>query len=74
MSLIDGSFSVQEIYEPISEESEGHFAFIKIFNAGEKYVIHKHEGYLQSKVSYDNQIMGGSPYCRVFDCHSNVLL
>ena len=24
--------------------------FIKIFNAGEKYVIHKHEGYLQSKV------------------------
>lgn len=42
----------EDIYEPISEESEGHLAFIKLFNAGEKYVIHKHEGYLQSKIVY----------------------
>lgn len=42
----------EDIYEPISEEFEGHFTFIKIFNAGEKYVIHKHEGYLQSKIVY----------------------
>lgn len=42
----------EDIYEPISEESEGHFTFIKIINAGEKYVIHKHEGYLQSKIVY----------------------
>jgi 6-phosphofructo-2-kinase/fructose-2,6-biphosphatase 2 len=42
----------EDIYEPISEETENHFAFIKIFNAGEKYVIHKHEGYLQSKIVY----------------------
>lgn len=42
----------EDIYEPISEEHEGHFAFIKLINAGEKYVIHKHEGYLQSKIVY----------------------
>jgi len=42
----------EDIYEPISEETEGHLAFIKLFNAGEKYVIHKHEGYLQSKIVY----------------------
>lgn len=42
----------EDIYEPISEEQEGHYTFIKIFNAGEKYVIHKHEGYLQSKIVY----------------------
>ena len=27
-------------------------AFIKLFNAGEKFVVHKHEGYLQSKIVY----------------------
>lgn len=42
----------EDIYEPISEEHEGHLAFIKLINAGEKYVIHKHEGYLQSKIVY----------------------
>jgi len=42
----------EDIYEPISEQDEAHFAFIKIFNAGEKYVIHKQEGYLQSKIVY----------------------
>jgi len=42
----------EDIYEPITEELEGHFTFIKLFNAGEKYVIHKHEGYLQSKIVY----------------------
>jgi len=42
----------EDIYEPISEEDESHFSFIKLFNAGEKYVIHKHEGYLQSKIVY----------------------
>jgi len=42
----------EDIYEPISEQDESHFAFIKIFNAGEKYVIHKQEGYLQSKIVY----------------------
>jgi len=42
----------EDIYEPISEEDEAHFSYIKLFNAGEKYVIHKHEGYLQSKIVY----------------------
>ena len=37
----------EAIYEPICEETESHLAFIKLYNAGEKYVIHKHEGYLQ---------------------------
>lgn len=42
----------EAIYEPICEETESHLAFIKLYNAGEKYVIHKHEGYLQSKIVY----------------------
>ena len=42
----------EAIYEPICEESESHLAFIKLYNAGEKYVIHKHDGYLQSKIVY----------------------
>jgi len=42
----------EDIYEPISEMHENLYSFIKIFNAGEKYVIHKHEGYLQSKIVY----------------------
>jgi len=42
----------ENIYEPISEETEGYFTFIKIFNAGEKYVINRCEGYLQSKLVY----------------------
>lgn len=42
----------EDIYEPISEEDENQYSFIKLFNAGEKYVIHKHEGYLQSKIVY----------------------
>ena len=29
----------EAIYEPISEESESHLAFIKLYNAGEKYVL-----------------------------------
>ena len=42
----------EAIYEPIDEEIESHLAFIKLFNAGEKFVVHKHEGYLQSKIVY----------------------
>jgi len=42
----------EDVYEPICEEFENQYTFIKIFNAGEKYVIRKHEGYLQSKIVY----------------------
>jgi len=48
----------EEIYEPISEEDEAHFSFIKLFNAGEKYVIHKHEGYLQDDLPHQTWRVG----------------
>ena len=42
----------EQIYEPICEETESQLAYIKLYNAGEKYIINKHEGYLQSKIVY----------------------
>lgn len=38
-------------YEPLDEGKEK-FSFIKIFNAGEKVVVHKHEGHIQSRIVY----------------------
>ena len=40
------------VYEPIEEETEGHATFIKVFNAGEKLIINRHGGYLQSRIAY----------------------
>jgi len=42
----------EQIYEPINEEREKHLSFIKIYNTGEKVVVHKHEGYIQAKMAY----------------------
>lgn len=38
-------------YEPLDENKEK-FSFITIFNAGEKVVVHKHEGHIQSRIVY----------------------
>ena len=42
----------EEIYEPMAEAREGSSSFIKVFNTGENYLIHKIEGSLQSKIVY----------------------
>lgn len=42
----------KEVYETMDEEHEGHLSYMKIFNAGEKLVINKHEGNLQSRIVY----------------------
>ena len=43
---------MQAVYEPMEEESESHLSFMKIVNAGEKLIIHRHEGNLQSRIVY----------------------
>jgi len=42
----------KEVYVPMGEEHESHLSFMKIFNAGEKLIINKHEGNLQSRIVY----------------------
>ena len=39
-------------YQPLDEELEKNFSFMKIYNAGEKVVVHRHEGHIQSRVVY----------------------
>jgi len=42
----------KEVYEIMGEENEGHLSFMKIINAGEKLVINRHQGNLQSRIVY----------------------
>lgn len=42
----------QERYEPLDEVIESDFSFMKIYNTGEKIIIHKHEGHIQSRIVY----------------------
>lgn len=39
-------------YQTLNEDVEGHLSFMKIFNAGEKVLVHRHEGHIQSRVVY----------------------
>lgn len=39
-------------YQPLDEEKEDHLSFMKIYNTGEKVVVHKHEGHVQSRIVY----------------------
>merc|ERR1712106_238779 len=41
-----------EVYIPMAEEHESHLPFMKVFNAGEKLIINRHEGNLQSRIVY----------------------
>ncbi len=38
--------------QTIDEDIEGELSYIKIFNAGEKVLVHKHEGHIQSRIVY----------------------
>ncbi|XP_039297021.1 6-phosphofructo-2-kinase/fructose-2,6-bisphosphatase-like isoform X2 [Nilaparvata lugens] len=42
----------QERYEPLDEKAESNLSFMKIYNTGEKVVVHKHEGHIQSRIVY----------------------
>lgn len=42
----------QEKYEPLDEDIEKHVSFMKIYNTGQKVVVHKHEGHVQARIVY----------------------
>lgn len=42
----------QERYEPLDEETESGLSYMKIFNTGEKVLVHKHEGHIQARIVY----------------------
>lgn len=42
----------QEKYQPLDEISEKDLSYMKIYNTGEKVVVHKHEGHIQSRIVY----------------------
>lgn len=42
----------QEKYQPLDEASEKDLSYMKIYNTGEKVVVHKHEGHIQSRIVY----------------------
>ncbi|XP_028128952.1 6-phosphofructo-2-kinase/fructose-2,6-bisphosphatase isoform X2 [Diabrotica virgifera virgifera] len=42
----------QEKYDPLDEVAEKDISFMKIYNTGEKVVVHKHEGHVQARIVY----------------------
>lgn len=42
----------QEKYQPLHETEEKAYSYMKIYNTGEKIIIHKHEGHIQSRIVY----------------------
>ncbi|XP_022901218.1 6-phosphofructo-2-kinase/fructose-2,6-bisphosphatase 1 isoform X2 [Onthophagus taurus] len=42
----------QDRYQPLMEEKESDVSFMKIYNTGEKVVVHKHEGHIQARIVY----------------------
>lgn len=42
----------KERYEPLDEQRESHLSFMKIYDTGEKVLVHKHEGHIQSRIVY----------------------
>lgn len=42
----------QEKYQPLDEIIEKDLSYMKIYNTGEKVVVHKHEGHIQSRIVY----------------------
>ncbi|XP_023217948.1 6-phosphofructo-2-kinase/fructose-2,6-bisphosphatase-like isoform X1 [Centruroides sculpturatus] len=39
-------------YQPLNEVYEKSYSFMQIYNAGQKVVVHRHEGHIQSRVVY----------------------
>jgi 6-phosphofructo-2-kinase/fructose-2,6-biphosphatase 2 len=42
----------QERYQQLDEEKEKDVSFMKIYNTGEKCLVHKHEGHIQARIVY----------------------
>ena len=42
----------EKLYQTLDEDLEPNYSFLKIFNAGSKYTVHKHEGHIQSRIVY----------------------
>ncbi|XP_065206589.1 6-phosphofructo-2-kinase/fructose-2,6-bisphosphatase isoform X2 [Planococcus citri] len=42
----------QDKYEPLDEFRERNSSFMKIYNTGEKVLVHKHEGHIQARIVY----------------------
>lgn len=42
----------QAIYQPLDEDYEPEYSFMQVYNAGEKVLVHKHEGHIQSRIVY----------------------
>jgi 6-phosphofructo-2-kinase/fructose-2,6-biphosphatase 2 len=42
----------QDKYEPLDEFRERNLSFMKIYNTGEKVLVHKHEGHIQARIVY----------------------
>lgn len=42
----------QEKYQLLDEQKEKQLSYMKIYNTGEKVVVHKHEGHIQSRIVY----------------------
>lgn len=42
----------QEKYQLLDEEKEKYLSYMTIYNTGEKVVVHKHEGHIQSRIVY----------------------
>ncbi|KAK3876254.1 hypothetical protein Pcinc_018941 [Petrolisthes cinctipes] len=41
-----------DMYQPLDEEAEDHLSFMKVYNTGQKVVVHKHEGHIQARIVY----------------------
>ncbi|XP_042224358.1 6-phosphofructo-2-kinase/fructose-2,6-bisphosphatase-like isoform X2 [Homarus americanus] len=39
-------------YQPLDEAKEDHLSFMKVYNTGQKVVVHKHEGHIQARIVY----------------------
>uniref|UniRef100_A0A6A7G6N2 6-phosphofructo-2-kinase/fructose-2,6-bisphosphatase-like isoform X1 n=2 Tax=Hirondellea gigas TaxID=1518452 RepID=A0A6A7G6N2_9CRUS len=42
----------EENYEPLDEHLEQNLSYMKIYNTGEKVLVHKHSGHVQAKIVY----------------------
>ncbi|KAK9890617.1 hypothetical protein WA026_011980 [Henosepilachna vigintioctopunctata] len=42
----------EEKYQPLDEKVESNKSFMKIYNTGEKVLVHKHEGHVQARIVY----------------------
>lgn len=42
----------EEKYELLDEIKEKELSYMTIYNTGEKVVVHKHEGHIQSRIVY----------------------